>query len=98
MSGSPGLPARLGRAGLGSLAHGLVGRRAWAELAAYGPLLSTPDETTGLHLLKVPAAFRYRSLSWRNDPLSAELTVISLSHAARFSARAPVAHAALWRM
>jgi len=58
---------------LAALAHGLLGGRAWAErrrrVAGYGPLLSTADETTGLHLLKLPAGFRYRSFSWRNDPL-----------------------------
>src|SRR5688572_32343472 len=35
--------------------------------AGYGPLFSTPDETTGLPLLLLPEGFKYLSFGWRGD-------------------------------
>jgi hypothetical protein len=36
----------------------------------YGPLQEAIDETTGLPLLKLPEAFRYRSFGWTGDMMS----------------------------
>jgi secreted PhoX family phosphatase len=38
--------------------------------AGYGPLAPTPDQTTGLPLLALPAGFSYVSFGWRGDLLS----------------------------
>jgi uncharacterized protein len=35
----------------------------------YGPLRPTPDETTGLELLRLPEGFRYQSFGWTGDPM-----------------------------
>jgi secreted PhoX family phosphatase len=40
----------------------------------YGPLQPAIDETTGLPLLQLPAAFRYLSFGWTGDPMSDGLT------------------------
>lgn len=36
----------------------------------YGPLLPTPDQTTGLNLLRLPAGFKYWSFGWVGDVMS----------------------------
>ena len=36
----------------------------------YGPVAPVADEVTGLPILQLPAGFRYRSMSWRNDVMS----------------------------
>ena len=38
--------------------------------AGYGPLVPTPDDTTGLPLLKLPKGFHYRSFGWTGDLMS----------------------------
>lgn len=40
------------------------------RVSGYGPLLPTPDETTGLPLLKLPEGFRYISYGWTGDRMS----------------------------
>lgn len=35
-----------------------------------GELHPTPDETTGLPLLKLPHGFRYQSFGWSGDPMN----------------------------
>lgn len=36
----------------------------------YGPLRPTPDETTGLELIKLPEGFRYVTFGWTGDELA----------------------------
>jgi uncharacterized protein len=45
----------------------------------YGPLQPTADETTGKHLLALPAGFRYRSLGWTGSIL-ADGSVTPIAH------------------
>lgn len=40
------------------------------EREGYGPLVDTPDATTGLSLLRLPRGFRYLSMGWALDPLT----------------------------
>jgi uncharacterized protein len=62
-------------AGTAVLASGLTALTARPALASarsgfsYGPLYPTPDEATGLNLLRLPAGFRYKSWGWTGDPL-----------------------------
>lgn len=65
-----------GLLGAGAVALGLA---AWSRRIAHsgraplpeplGPLLATPDETTGLPLLRLPAGYRYRTFSWAGTAL-----------------------------
>jgi secreted PhoX family phosphatase len=64
-------------AGLGLVASSgvafasLVGKSAGAVCVSpdYGSFEVTPDEATGLPLLKLPKGFRYKSYGWSGDPL-----------------------------
>jgi secreted PhoX family phosphatase len=47
-----------------------VGGDRTAARAGYGELVPIKDETTGLPLLKLPAGFRYLTMSWTGQPLS----------------------------
>lgn len=40
------------------------------RFGSFGPLLPTPDDTTGLPLLKLPRGFRYQSYGWSGDPMT----------------------------
>lgn len=71
-----------GLLGAGTISLGLVAyarflRGGGAEpLAEYrGPLRLTPDETTGLPLLRLPEGFRYRTFSWAGTKLHDGYTV-----------------------
>jgi uncharacterized protein len=46
------------------------GRDVITGVSPYGPIQPTPDQTTGLPLLMLPAGFRYWSYSWTGDTLS----------------------------
>jgi len=65
-----------GLAGAGAASLGLLAYRGWVRSGAgavipepMGPLQTAADETTGLPLLRLPAGFRYRTLSWAGTPL-----------------------------
>ena len=53
--------------------HSLLSPSALADsgrtMGPLGPPLPTPDEATGLELLKLPPGFRYRSFGWTGDDM-----------------------------
>jgi len=65
--------AAAGGALLGGPFQGLVARAVGAapgdKIDGYGPLSPTPDETTGLALLSLPAGFQYWSFGWTGEPM-----------------------------
>ena len=62
----------LGGLAVGGSLHALLARSPDRRLqnAGYGPLAPTPDVSTGLPLLLLPAGFSYVSFGWTGDPLS----------------------------
>ena len=60
------LASRAAAATRGQAPAGARTRRA----VGYGPLQPSPDETTGLPLLHLPAGFRYLTFGWTGDPLA----------------------------
>ena len=47
-----------------------TGGRGVGRTTGYGPLVPTPDGTTGLPLIMLPAGFRYVSFGWAGDVLA----------------------------
>ncbi len=47
-----------------------AGMRALSNSSRSLNLIAQPDETTGLHLLRLPEGFRYRSFGWTGDRLT----------------------------
>ena len=68
-----GLQALLARAAAGA-PQGPRGR------SGYGPLVPTPDETTGLPLIRLPQGFQYRTFGWTGDPLTEAPGTTPASH------------------
>ena len=71
-----------GLAGAGAISLGLLAYRGsgYGRVGAtipesMGPLSATADEATGLPLLKLPAGFRYRTMSWAGTRLHDGFTV-----------------------
>ncbi len=56
--------------GVSAALSSLNGRMAFGETPANDVnLIPTPDETTGLPLLRLPEGFRYQSFGWTKDPM-----------------------------
>jgi secreted PhoX family phosphatase len=61
----------------GGIGLGLAGLHKYGQKGAVpgvheslGPLFPTPDQTTGIHILKLPAGFRYHTFGWAGQTMS----------------------------